>query len=690
MRFQIRQAGRTAALALLSPLTLLALFAAAAATMVSAPAAAQPAGATAVKPVTDALPYVGRPRIGSVRISPSNTHAAFLWLGNAGRLVLAVVDLADPKNVRVVAGNKDLDISNVHWVSDRRLVFDAVPPELRFYEGDAGTFAVDIDGQRLRLLSSWTFQARQDLGTRIPSRVLPYGWSFFSALPGQTDSALFYQVENARLGMWGIRQVARLDTATGLLRRVDDGLPDHAVGYVLDGAGEFRIVLTEHEGRARVHHRPEGSREWEVVEDLPLFDNRRMVPKHIEADGSWVVRTRRGGDTTSLYLYDPKARKLDPEPLVAAQGFDLGSWPEFDEARRQVAGVHFTTSQPQSVWLDARLARMQQAVDAALPPGRMNTLLCSNCLSAQRFVVRSRSDRMPGEYYVFDAEARRLLLIAASNPGLPEASQGLRSFHRVAARDGLSLPVVVTHPPGVDAKTPRPLVVLVHGGPNVRGSSRAWDGEAQFLAARGFRVLEVEFRGSTGFGARHLAAGFKQWGQAMQDDLADAVAWAVREGLSEPGRACIVGGSYGGYAALMGPVRHPELYRCAASFNGVTDTTRLFDRNWTDIDEQARRFTLTETLGDPVADKAMLERFSPLNRVAEIRVPVLVTWGDSDERVDPAHSRRFVAAARAAGVPVESHEYRDEGHGLFLVDNRVDHAERLARFLDKHLGAAAR
>lgn len=656
----------------------------------AAPAQAPRTTEPAVQPVVQALPYFNVPRITSVTVSPANTHAAFLWRGNEGRLVLAVIDLAEPSKVRVVAGNRHLDIRNIHWVNDRRLVFDAVPPELVIYEGEAGTFAIDHDGQRQQLLASWTNQIRQDLGTRVPTRVLPYGWGFFRALPGQGDEALFFQVENTAVGPGGVRAVARLDTASGLLRRVSTGMPDNAFGQVADGRGELRIAVTEQGGRARVHHRASGSQEWKVVQDLPLFDSHRMHPLYIEADGKWVVRSRRGRDTDALFVYDPTTDRFDPEPLVAAEGFDMGSALEADDAKQMVVGVHIETSQPQTVWLDERLARLQQAVDAALPPGRMNQLLCGNCLTAQRFVVRSRSDRMPGEYFVFDAVAKRLLPIADSRPGLTEASQGRRTFHRVAARDGLSLPVVVTHPPGVDARTPRPLVVLVHGGPNMRGSSRAWEAEPQFLAARGHRVLEVEFRGSTGFGERHLRAGFKQWGQAMQDDLADAVAWAVREGLAEPGRACIVGGSYGGYAALMGPVRHPELYRCAASFNGVTDTTRVFSRFWTDINEQARRYTLTETLGDPVADKVMLERFSPLGRVADIRVPVLVTWGDRDTRVDPAHSRRFVAAARAAGVPVESHEYKDEGHGLLLVENQVDHAERLARFLDTHLRPAAR
>ena len=657
----------------------------------SAPAPAAATDASAVLPAaTHALPYFDRPRISSVKVSPSNTHAAFLWEGKDGRQVLAVIDLADPKNVRGLAGQKHLEVKSFFWVNDRRLVFDLVPPGLEVYEGEAGTFAVDIDGKREQLLVHWTLEARQELGSRIRPKVLPYGWVFYQALPGRNDVALFAQVDTLARGQRPIRAFARLDTYSSSIERMSAGVPDYAVSYVNDAAGDPRIVVTESAGRARVHHRAAGSGEWEVIEDLPLFDGNRIHPLYIEADGSWIVQSRRGRDTNALFVYDPKKRVLDPEPLVAVAGFDAEDGLEIDTAKQAVVGVHIETSRPQTVWFDERLGQLQKAVDAALPAGRMNTLYCGNCVTAQRFVVHSRSDRMPGEYLVFDAVAMRLVAIETSRPDLREASQGRRSFLRVAARDGLSLPVVVTHPVGTEATVPRPLVVLVHGGPHVRGSSLVWDGEAQFLAARGYRVLEVEYRGSTGFGEKHMRAGFRQWGQTMQDDLADAVAWAVREKMAEPGRACIVGGSYGGYAALMGPVRHPELYRCAASLNGVTDTTKLFDQFWTDINQQVRRYTFTETLGDPVADKAMLERYSPVNRVAEIRVPVLVTWGEKDTRVDPAHSRRFVAAARKAGVTVESHEYTGEGHSLYLLDNRVDHAERLARFLDQHLGGGAR
>jgi acetyl esterase/lipase len=636
-------------------------------------------------PVTRALPYYNTPRISSVQVSPSNQHAAFLWVSNDGLPLLAVIDLANPTDVRTVAGSKLLQVSRFHWVNERRLVFDLEPPSLEYYEGEAGTSAIDLDGKRQQLLVLFTREVRQELGTTLRTKVLPMGWNFHGALHGRGDQALFSQRDSVEWGQRPIRSIARLNTETGGFERVSDGMPDNAVHHVSDAAGDLRIVITEHEGRGRIHHRAAGSSEWVVHEDLPVLDGARMTPLYIESDGSWIVSSRRGRDADALFVYDPKARKLDPEPLVAVAGFDVHGGLIVDPVKQSLVGVRIETSRPQTVWFDARLSQLQKAIDGLLPAGRTNTLLCGNCATAQRFVVHSSGDRMPGEYFVFDTVAKRLVSIAPSVPGLPEASQGKRSFHRVAARDGLSLPVVVTHPAGVAPDTPRPLVVHVHGGPWLRGASLQWDHEAQFLAARGYRVMQVEYRGSTGFGDKHYRASFRQWGQAMQDDLADAVAWAVREKMAEPGRACIVGASYGGYAALMGPVRHPELYRCAASAVGVTDLTKMFSRFWTDIPERFRRYDFNQMLGDPVADKAMLERFSPINRVADIKVPILVTWGGKDTRVDPAHSRRFVAAARAAGVAVESHEYVNEGHGLYLVENRVDEAERLARFLEKHL-----
>jgi dipeptidyl aminopeptidase/acylaminoacyl peptidase len=245
---------------------------------------------------------------------------------------------------------------------------------------------------------------------------------------------------------------------------------------------------------------------------------------------------------------------------------------------------------------------------------------------------------------------------------------------------------VVTHPPGTEDKAePLPAVMMVHGGPWVRGTTRGWNGYAQFLASRGYRVLEVDFRGSTGLGMRHFTAGINQWGLAMQDDLVDAIDWAAAQKLVDRSRVCIFGGSYGGYAALMGPIRHPDRYRCAASFAGVTDIMLMFDDSNSDLTEFGRTYTMPRLSGDPVKDAERLRQTSPVNRVSEIRVPLLLAQGGMDRRVTKEHANRFISAARAAKVDIETVEYPEEGHGLSEAGNHIDFLQRLEKLLARTL-----
>ena len=229
--------------------------------------------------------------------------------------------------------------------------------------------------------------------------------------------------------------------------------------------------------------------------------------------------------------------------------------------------------------------------------------------------------------------------------------------------------------------------MLVHGGPWSRGASTHWSPEAQFLASRGYRVLEPDFRGSTGYGDKHFKAGWKQWGLAMQDDLADAVQWAAGEGLIDPQKVCIYGGSYGGYAALMGPVRHPDTYRCAASLVGVTDIMLMFTSGRADFTRDSRLYVMPQLVGDPDRDSDMLKLSSPVERVAGIRVPILLAQGTLDRRVPREHANRFEAVARRAGVQVERIDYNDAGHGFATPEQHGEFLNRLAAFLARSLNS---
>jgi dipeptidyl aminopeptidase/acylaminoacyl peptidase len=310
-------------------------------------------------------------------------------------------------------------------------------------------------------------------------------------------------------------------------------------------------------------------------------------------------------------------------------------------------------------------------------------------------LVNSWSDREPGEYWVLrparpagDAVAR-WQRVGPSRSDVDWRRMATVDFFRVPSRDGQKIPLWLTLPAGAGQdKRARPAVVLVHGGPWVRGGHWRWNGEAQFLASHGWVVLEPEFRGSTGYGSHWFQAGRKQWGRAMQDDLVDALNWAVAQGHVDAKRVCIAGASYGGYAALMAPLRHPGVFRCSVSWVGVTDPRAMMNRwdAWQDFSDEVRRFDWPLLVGDPVADAALLDEATPVLQAARWEIPLLMAYGGRDRRVPVAQGNAFRDALRRAGKPdPEWIVYADEGHGWLKPENRYDFARRMADFLGLHL-----
>jgi dipeptidyl aminopeptidase/acylaminoacyl peptidase len=231
-------------------------------------------------------------------------------------------------------------------------------------------------------------------------------------------------------------------------------------------------------------------------------------------------------------------------------------------------------------------------------------------------------------------------------------------------------------------------VVLVHGGPWVRGVHFGWDPQVQFLASRGYAVLQPEFRGSRGFGDEHFKAGWKQWGQAMQDDVADATRWAIDKGVADGKRICIAGASYGGYATLMGLIRNPELFRCGVDWVGVTDINLLYDLRYTNTSQDAKTYGLPTLIGDQKEDAAMLKANSPLENASKITQPLLLAYGGKDRTVPIDHGKKFYEAVRRTNPHVEWVEYPEEGHGWRYLRTTVDFWSRVERFLGENLGKA--
>jgi dipeptidyl aminopeptidase/acylaminoacyl peptidase len=653
-------------------------------------AALLPLRATAATPeagvAAQAAAYARWPSVSDIVLSPSGAHAAMLARLANGRTGLAVLDLAKGGEPKILAGYDDVDVGGAQWISDRRIVYAVYPVWEHIGYDKSGTFAVDIDGGHERQLISGRSGMEAATGSSIRSRVLPRNWRVWDHYGGE-DQVLVARYFDSDAQGYRARGLSVLDTRTLVVKSLTTGNePEGTDGWWLDRAGTLRVVTATVGQRRQLWARASADAAWTKLEDHDLYVGGGVEPVVLEADGTLIVRSRVGRDTEALYTYDLAKRRVDPDPLVAVDGYDIAGV-RFDRHAGRVVGVNLRTTVPSTVWFDEGPARIQAIVDKALPAGRSNLLLCQRCASAQRVVVWSQSDRQPGEFWLFDAATSKLTLLGETMPWIKEAEQGRRTVHRVAARDGLPLPVVVTHPNGLAADAPAPTIMLVHGGPWAPGADATWSAEPQFLAARGYRVLQVSFRGTTGLGWRHLRSSWGQWGLGMQDDLEDALLWAVENKLTDPARVCIYGSSYGGYAALMGPVRHPQRYRCAVSHVGVTEIRLLYSRNWTDIAQAFRTYGLTRLVGDLAdpPDAERIRRTSPIHRVAEIKVPVLVAQGRYDERVAPEHADRFVSAARAAGVDVERVDYED-GHGWYSSASHEDFLKRLDAFFARHLG----
>jgi dipeptidyl aminopeptidase/acylaminoacyl peptidase len=300
-------------------------------------------------------------------------------------------------------------------------------------------------------------------------------------------------------------------------------------------------------------------------------------------------------------------------------------------------------------------------------------------------LVHAWSDREPSRWYLLDVPGERLKLLAVGRPGLDPAKARPMEALRYAARDGLSIPAYLTRPdsgPG-----PQPLVVVVHGGPATR-DHWGWEDEVQLLAAQGYVVFQPQFRGSTGFGLRFERAGWRQWGQSMQDDITDGVQHLVDQGIADPARICIYGASYGGYAAVWGLAKTPDLYRCGVSFAGVADIGHMMsDQSDANANRHAREWRRL-MVGSVDADAAQFDAVSPLKHAARIRAPLFIAHGLHDERVPISHAEKLRQALDRAGKPYEWLEL-STGHGLHDSWSERQFLEKLLAFLSKHLAQPA-
>ncbi len=477
------------------------------------------------------------------------------------------------------------------------------------------------------------------------------------------------------------RDIAKVNARTGAKKKFSypGGKPIH---WAFDRSGELRaITLVNSEfwrdvSKISNWYRPSADAPWQKLEEFGISDD-FWVPLSVpDEPHTLVVSSRIGRDTYAIFDYDTERHKLGDmlaghptQDILGASGIDQAAF-------EQVSTRGMRSDQ---VWFDPVWAGVQQSVDLVLP-NRINRLSGN---PRGMVLVYSYSDVEPGVWHLLNMANGTMRVLARRLPATADVAMRPMGIMQYAADDGLQIPAFLTRP--ADGAKGVPLVVLIHGGPTTRDYWQ-WNKEVQILAAQGYAVFQPQFRGSAGFGKHFQLAGYGQWGLAMQDDITAGVRHLIELGIADPKRICIVGASYGGYAALWGLAKTPELYQCGVSFAGVADIDYMLMDSSDSVADKITREVMLTRVGDPRVNPGKFDQVSPLKHASRIMAPVLLMHGEEDRRVPIAHGRKMKQALEDSGKKVQWLTFEEEGHGLYYVASEKKYYETLLEFLGKYLG----
>ena len=469
--------------------------------------------------------------------------------------------------------------------------------------------------------------------------------------------------------------VYRVNVRTGQAERVAQN-PGNIIGWQTDHRGRVRVAMAAMGLDTVLLYRDSEEEEFrplittdfktQVAPALFTFDDKRLL-----------ALSNRGRDRLALVEIDPA--KPDEEKLLYEHDTVDLDGVSYSRKRKVLTMAVYQTDKPQRAFFDDEARTLHEKVARHLPGYEFS--LQSETRDEDKFVVAAYNDRTPGSRYIYDARADTLEKLADINPKLPEAQMAPMRAIQYKSRDGLTLHGYLTLPPGREARD-LACVVNPHGGPWAR-DSWGYNPEAQFLANRGFCVLQINFRGSTGYGREFWEAGFGQWGLSMQDDITDGVEWLIEEGIADPARIGIYGGSYGGYATLAGVTFTPDLYAAAVDYVGVSNLFTFMNTippYWAPILPKFH-----EMVGHPERDRERLAATSPALHVDRIKTPLFIAQGARDPRVNKDESDQVVKALRERGVEVQYMVKDNEGHGFHNDENKFEFYREMEAFLVEHL-----
>jgi dipeptidyl aminopeptidase/acylaminoacyl peptidase len=586
-------------------------------------------------------------------LSPDGEHIAFLkpW---QNRLNVHVQKIGEDDVTRITSST-ERDIAGYMWANNERIAY------VQDTAGDENfrVYAVDIDGSDSKELTPYE---------KVRASII-------DELESDPEHMLIdMNKRDAR-----VFDVYRININTGQMEMIAQN-PGNITGWMTDHDGKLRIALTTDGVNTSVLFRDSEKDDFKAL--ITTSFKETITPLFFTFDNkNLYVSSNIGRDKAAIFEYDVKNKK-NIRLLYEHPEVDVDSLMKSDK-RKKITGTYYYTEKLHYHFFDENREQLQEELEKRLPGYEVRVSSLSK--DETKVLVRTYSDRSLGSYYYLNRDSNEFMKLVDVSPWLIEDEMSEMKPVSYTSRDGLTIHGYLTLPKGIKAKN-LPVIINPHGGPWAR-DTWGFIPEVQFLANRGYAVLQMNFRTSTGYGRKFWEAGFKQNGLAIQDDITDGVNWLIDEGIADPERVGIYGGSYGGYCTLAGVAFTPDLYACGVDYVGISSWFTILEGippYW-----EPMREMFYEMVGDPEKDRELLEKTSPLFHADKIKAPLFVAQGANDPRVNIKESDQIVDALKKRGVEVEYMIKENEGHGFRNEENRFDFYRAMEKFLAKHLGGRA-
>ncbi|WP_404537961.1 alpha/beta hydrolase family protein [Dyella agri] len=608
------------------------------------------------------------------RLSPDGKHIA-VRMDDGDNHALVIFDVADMTRPVSMLRMPRYEVPvNVTWVSSTRLVVEKgkMFGSIDAPQATGEVIATDVDGKHMDYL----FGYQSGSNSRGATRQADDGWGSVEGLPEKTNGHFYLGAHP-----WDEGNSSRLYDVDSMKN------VRHLIGDI--GVGQLSFLVGP-DGKPEFAYGTDVNFEYVVYQSIAnrwAQLNRAQTGKYFAPfatapDGQHVyaMHSTSGGPTELI------VQRLDGSDRKVLAKDDFGSVHnvQWTAPPLQPFAIITATGTPRPIYVDPNLpaAKLYAAISQKFPGEFVDFINFSEDGHELLFTVSS--DRDPGTWYLIDTEHYKVIKLFTAAPWIDPSKMAERVPMRFKASDGVELEAILTVPNGVPMSN-LPMVLLPHGGPHDVNDDWFFDEDAQFLASRGYLVLQVNYRGSGSRGVNFVQAGYLKWGTRIQQDLIDGVKWAEQQQYADPDRVCVYGGSFGGYSALMSAIRAPKLFKCAIGYAGVYDLAMMRSKGSIGSDTFGKNY-LTAVIGK---DDAALAANSPAKLAEQIDVPVLLIHGEADQRVPFAQAKAMRAALDAAHKPYEWMSKSGEGHGFYTEANNVERLNLMQDFLAKHIGKGA-